>query len=323
VDGAPRAGTVLTLSHWPGTPTPPELWADLSAEIALRALARPDLLPEGVDVASVDHYDADGAISLALLCVDGLAEAHGDLLVEAARAGDFAVVTSRSAALVAFALGAILEIDCRAAESSAGDDGPPGFLSRSGQAASRALEILPELAEDPSRHETLWRAEADAFDASVAALAEGWATIEIRPAHDLAVVRVDTTHPHAPAAAWGGAPLHRAAVHSFTDQLRVATVAGERFELRYRYESWVRLVSRRPRGRVDLTAAARELDRAEPGTAHWEFDGAGAVTGALHLAADEGSSLSAEHFLEVACRHLDILDTGEPAWDPYSVPARA
>ena len=62
-----------------------------------------------------------------------------------------------------------------------------------------------------------------------------------------------------PAAAWAGAPLHRAAVHSATPCLRVATVAGRRVELRYRYESWVRLEATRPRRRVDLGALAAEL----------------------------------------------------------------
>jgi len=52
VDGAPRPGTMCTLSHWPGTPTPAALSADLSAEIVVGALAHPGLLP---DVDAVDR----------------------------------------------------------------------------------------------------------------------------------------------------------------------------------------------------------------------------------------------------------------------------
>ena len=307
VDGAPREGTVCTLSHWPGTPTPPALWADLSAEIVLRALAGSRVLPEGVDAVSVDHEDADGVISLALLCVEGLAASHAGVLVEAARAGDFGVVTDRHAALVAFAL-----------EAALGSSSGSGRPLTPGSGTEEALRVLPELVADPASHEPLWRDQAAAFDASREALTEGSAVVDERLEHDLAVVRLDDSRPPADRAAWAGAPLHRAAVHSATGCLRVATIAGKRFELRYRYESWVRLVSRRPRPRVDLSAAAKELSDAEPDGARWVFDGAGAVTPALRVAGGQPSGLDAEAFVEVVCRHLDELDRrGEPAWDPY------
>jgi hypothetical protein len=307
------------LSHWPGTPTPEELWADLSAEIVLEALARPDLLPAGVDLASIDHYDTDGVISLALLCDESLAHSHGQLLVEAARVGDFDVVMRRDAALVAFALGALLDVGCFAEEPSSTAGSRPGLLEQSARAVGEALRILPGLASDPWSHEALWHDEAAAFDAATGALVDGWASIQERPDHDLAVVRVDVGHPDASAAAWDGAPLHRAAVHSATEQLRVATMAGDRLEVRYRYESWVRLMSRRPRPRVDLSAAAHELTRAEPDATPWVFDGAGAITPALHPVGDRPSGLSPEEFLDIVGRQLEALDGAEPAWDPYPV----
>jgi hypothetical protein len=321
VDGAPRPGTVCTLSHWPGTPTPPELWHDVSAGIVMRALASPELVPDGVEAASVDHYDADGVIALALLCVDGLAVEHGPLLVEAAQVGDFDVVADRRAALVAFGVAA-LDDGARAAPvlgvAVPGADG----MDRTALAATEALRLLPALAEDPERHRELWAEEAAAFDASCAALGEGWAGIEERPGHDLAVVRVDTTHPHAPRAAWGGAALHRAAVHSATGCMRVATIAGGAVEVRYRYESWVRMVSRRPRPRVDLAPVAATQTKAESAGARWVFDGAGAITGALHVAGGAPSTLDPEHVVDVVCGAFEALDAGTAAWDPYAVPGR-
>lgn len=41
VDGSPNAGTVLTLTHWPGIAQPARLGADLSAEMAFRYLGAP------------------------------------------------------------------------------------------------------------------------------------------------------------------------------------------------------------------------------------------------------------------------------------------
>ena len=43
----------------------------------------------------IDHYDEDGVVALGLLLVPGLAERHSNLLVEAARVGDFGVVRDR------------------------------------------------------------------------------------------------------------------------------------------------------------------------------------------------------------------------------------
>ena len=308
VDGAPRAGTVLTLSHWPGTPTPAALWHDLSAGIVLEALARPGALAPDLAAATVDHLDTDGVVALALLCVPGLAAAHGPLLLEAARVGDFGVVRHRDAALVAFALEALAAAPGPGAEEPA--------LARCARVAGEALRILPSLAEDPRAHAALWGPEARAYDAAEAALVGGWATVEELPEHDLAVVRVDTRHPGAGAAAWGGAPLHRAAVHSRTERLRVLTVAGGTVELRYRYESWVRLVSRRARPRVDLDALAARLTALEGAGTRWRFDGAGAITPALAPAHGARSTLDTARLVGELAAALAVLDAGPPAWDP-------
>jgi hypothetical protein len=319
---------VCTLSHWPGTPTPEALRADLSAEIALGALARPDLLPD-VEAVTIDHYDEDGVVALALLVVEGLAETHADLLVEAARVGDFGVVRDRHAALVAFALAALADPERTPVEELRPRRRPADWLEVCSVAAAEALRLLPALAERPEDHASLWTDEAVAYDASVAAIAEGSVSIEEHPDVDLAVVRVVDavlTRPASPTR-WAGRVVHPAAVHSSTSCLRVATISGRRYELRYRYESWVRLQSRRPRRRVDLSQLAGELSAAErsaPGAtgASWAFDGAGAITPSLHLG-EQDSALDPDRFVDDIVRVLADLDTGPPAWDPYAASARA
>jgi len=322
VDGAPRPGTVLTLSHWPGTPTPEPLWADLSAEIVLRALERPGVVGT-VDAVSIDHYDEDGVVSLAMMVLDGLAEKHGDFLVEVARVGDFGVVQDRRAALVAFALGTLADAERTPVEALRPGRRPGNWLEVCSLAATEALILLPSLAAAPEEYEDLWRGEAAAFDAARRALEESVATIEELPESDLAVARVPTEveTPAIAAAAWAGRPLHPAALHSATSCLRVATIQGPRYELRYRYESWVRLCSRRPRPRVDLTRLAAQLSALERAGTAWTFDGAGAITPALGLG-DIDSSLEPERFLELVVDALAELDAGPAAWDPYGIPAR-
>ncbi len=317
VDGAPSRGAVYTLSHWPRTPTPGGLRADLSAEVARAAGARPDLLPADVDVASVDHYDVDGVVALALLVVDGLDAEHGPLLVEAARVGDFDVVTDRRAALIAFALNGLETADPEGGPGTSTPSVSRDPLERCAALTGAALDIVADLAADPDCFEPLWRAEWDAYVASERALEERWATIEEFPEIDLAVVRIDPSHDGARRAVWESAPLHRAAVHSATPCLRVATLAGDAMEFHYRYESWVRLESRRPRRRVDLDRLARDLTAAEGAGGRWVFDGAGSITGALHLSGEVTSTIDPERFLEAVCGQLATLDRGPAAWDPY------
>jgi hypothetical protein len=260
-----------------------------------------------VDVASIDHYDVDGVVALGLLVIDGLDDEHGPVLVEAARVGDFDVVTGRQAALIAFALNAVEEHH----------PAPPlDRFEHSGVVARSALDVLPRLAGDPEGFEALWGDEWSAYQASLRAVADGVVSIEEFPGHDLAVVTVD---PHHDAAfSWHAQPVHRAAVHSATDCLRVATLADGRMELRYRYESWVRLASRRPRPRVDLDPLARALTAAETASARWRFDGAGSITGSLHLEGDHmTTTIEPGRMVEMISDQLVALDGGPAAWDPY------
>ncbi len=66
------------------------------------------------------------------------------------------------------------------------------------------------------------------------------------------------------------------------------------------------------------SAAAAELTRAETAGGRWVFDGAGAITGALHLADGSHGTLDPDDVLDVVGRHLDELDAGPAAWDPYA-----
>jgi hypothetical protein len=270
-----------------------------------------------VGVASVDHYDVDGVVALALVVVDGLDAAHGPLLVEAARVGDFDVVTDPRAALIAFALNGLEAHGPRPGLGTSGPSASRDPLERCGHLTQDALDVLVDLAGDPERFQSLWRDEWDAFDSSARALEDGWASIEEIPEVDLAVVRVDPNHDAASAAAWESAPLHRAAVHSATKCSRVVTLAGDHKEFHYRYESWVRLASHRPRLRVDLERLSFTLTADEATGGRWLFDGAGSITGSLHMVGDAGSTIDPGRFLELLYGELAAEDTGPAAWDPY------
>ena len=238
----PRPGTVCTLSHWPGTPTPAELWHDVSAGIVAARPAAPG--------------------PAARRC----------------RGGHRSTTTTRTASI---ALGLLVRRRAgRRARAAAGGGGPGGRLRRGRPTAGaarwrspwragrrratparrsgvpagrrawrrhgagrrpRLATILPALADDPERFEALWRDEADAYDASVRRLAEGWATIEEHPRARPGRRPRRRAHPGRRRRGWEGAPLHPAAVHCATRACGWPPSPAAAIELRYRYESWVRL----------------------------------------------------------------------------------
>lgn len=317
IDGAARQGTAVTLSHWPRSSTPSALRRDLSAQIVLAALETGYLESSGLDVATVDHYDEDGVIALAFAIVPGLAEQHSDELVRAAAVGDFGVVVDRRAALIAFSLAALSDASRTPLQSVRAYEHERGkHLEVCALATAHVLAVIAQLADDLSRFESLWGEEAAAFDESCRAIGHR-VSIEEVPEHDLAIVRVAPDSSRAGATRWGGHVIHPAAVNTATDRLRIATVAGDRMELRYRYESWVRMESYRPRPRVDLSALASVLSGLEPTGVRWSFDGAGAARPVMKTVGQAPSGIPAEVFVSEVVEHLAELDSGPPAWDPY------
>ena len=318
VDGAPRPGTVCTLSHWPRTPTPEPLWHDVSAGIVVRALAGDGRIGDGVDAVSVDHYDADGAIALALLCVEGLAAEHGELLVEAARAGDFDVVTTPRGAQIAFALHALGDVD--------GASGVLGTAPPAGTDADRDGLGHGPGAGDPARIGRGPRAPSGAVgpgDGGVRGVARragpgvghhrgtaragprrrpGGRRPPRRRSDGVGRCRPCTAPPctrRPSASGWPRWP--QGASRSATATRRGS---GSRAD---------------DPGRVSISAGRRPSspDPRRPG-GRWVFDGAGAITGALHLADGAHGTLDPEDVLDVVGRHLDELDAGPAAWDPYA-----
>ena len=94
MDGSPTDGTLLCLSHWPGIGSPARFAADLSAEMAFSYLEAFDQHP-GAAAVSNNHFDQDGLVGVFALASPADALTRRDLLVEVARAGDFADTSSR------------------------------------------------------------------------------------------------------------------------------------------------------------------------------------------------------------------------------------
>jgi hypothetical protein len=261
VDGAPNACTVLTLSHWPGTECPPELRADLSAEMAFRYLDEGGHRHGDAEVVTNNHFDEDGLVSVFALSEPEEAQRQRALLVDVARAGDFAWFRDRRAARMSMVI---------TAHASRLD---------TASAYREMLPLLPRLAGELDAFGDLWADEDALLSASEAAIATGRVRVEERPELDLAIV---TAPP--------GPQPHPMAVHNVTGCFRILRIQGRRYELAYRYETWVQYQSRRPPPRVDLTGLAQRLSHVDPSGIAWAAGDVDDITPRLAPADDEAES---------------------------------
>jgi hypothetical protein len=314
VDGAAAPSTRLTLSHWPGSPTPVEVRADLSAQSAFLALDRPDLF-DGIDVVSNNHFDQDGLTSVYALVDPSAAVARRDLVIDVARAGDFGGFASRDAARLAIAIAAFEDPRTSPLDATLLDAPYPQTV------AVLYEELLPRLTEWLDRPEcvrALWEDEDAHLGESMDAIARGVVTIEEVPELDLAIVTVpddwSARATHRFTQEWSEA-VHPMAVNRATDRLRILLVQDHRFRLELRYESWVMFVSHPVLARPDLAPLAGSLTALEPGAAVWEADPPGALTPQLRLRAGDASALAPE---QVRARIERFLATAPGAWDPFA-----
>jgi len=313
VDGAANPATVLTLSHWPQAPCPPDLRRDLSAESALAYLDHEPLHGDATVVTN-NHFDQDGLMSVYLLVDPPGALARADRVIEVARAGDFAVTGSLDAAHVSMAIATCADEDRSPLD--------PGLFAGSYDDTTAQLyaELLPRVAtwlDDPGGCRDLWAEEDAQLRADQALFASGQVRVEEVPELDLSIVTLPASATSTGGHRFGGMwsdLVHPLALHGAIDGFAVLLVRGGSVELRYRYESWVQYQSRSVRPRVDLSPLAGRLSELEAGAGHWVFDGAGALTPALHLVGADTTSLDPD-----LIRHLtqDALRTGAPAFDPY------
>ncbi len=335
VDGAARPESVLTLSHWPQSPTPRALARDSSTQIVFAFLhaARGDIGALGARrsnaeiIAAIaaadravavtnDHFDEDGLVSVFAMTDPEAALRHEEMLVDVASCGDFGVVRSRKAARIAFAIAPLSE---EAQEAATEPDGvAKGSLGWSGTRYRAVLGRMVELLEHLEAFRGYWEEQDAAFAASLDDLGTGSVRIEEVPDVDLAVVRRDRHVERAQAEAGTGGdsavPLNEVALHSATSASRILAFDGDRCRLYLRYESWVRYVSRHVPRRPDLAPLAEELSSAEPSGIRWTADGVGAIVPQMRPETDRRTDLDPETIVSTV---VSYLRSAPPAWDPF------
>lgn len=311
VDGSPTEGTVLCLTHWPAITSPPRFAADLSAQMAFAYLDAFDL-HEPATAVSNNHFDQDGLVSLYALTRPEEALERRRMLIDVARAGDFATFDDRNAARVSMAVAAYATPG-----HSPLEDLPSDYAEMTAQLYVEMLGRIDELCDHPERYRNLWADEDATLDASEADLASGQATLEEVPDIDLAVITVAEGGPRAGGHRFGGqwaSGLHPMAIHNATDRFCVLVIRDQHYEFTYRYETWVQYRSRRPRPRRDLAALVDRLNDVETGPGRWEAGPVSGLTPTLQLHGAEQSDIGPAAFRDLLENHLR---RPPPAWNPY------
>lgn len=321
VDGAARASSVLTLSHWPQSPTPAPLARDVSAASVLeyvrlaargggassgrggRALRDALIGARAAEAVTNDHFDEDGLMSVFALVEPEAALARADLVVAVATCGDFGVVTDEAVARIAFAIAPLAASEAGAAAGTSA-------------CYAAALPRVAELLERPEHFARYAARELVEFAAGRAAIGRGEVVITEHLGLDLAVVARKAgagSSGRTPGAA-GGLPVHAAAVHSATTASRIIAFDGDCCECYLRYEGWVRTVSRRVPLRPDLAPLAAQLTDEEPSGLAWEANGVGAVVARLRPSGEGRTEIDPARIVALVG---DYLASADPAWDPW------
>lgn len=258
-------GAALVLAHWRGAPTPPLLRDDTSAGSVLRALHQPTTPGLAAPAVTANHFDVDGFVGVWSLLNPGLALEYEQVLRCTAQLGDFREWPG-PAALANHALQLVCWLNAEEKERFYPPFGAPVLRRREDEACVEKFDwFLPRFAEvlqNPTSGRAAWESEYERVQ-QAAAVMQGPATQLTRyPEIGLVVVRTPDPLPYyALFGPTGGADI----VLSIYD--------GQRYELEYKYTTWVDLESRPTLPRLPLDGLAALLNEWEATPHRWTFDG--------------------------------------------------
>jgi hypothetical protein len=303
VDSGPRAGTVLTLSHWPSSPTPPCFLADTSAE-SVFLLLRDQEIPCAKYVTA-SHYDVDALISLFAWLHPNIFMKSHDFWINVAYAGDFECFPESKTRMLARTL------------DSLGDPSvsPWGSLLTSlGKAEQHVFlfeEILPTLSNWPDilkKYPDLWNPGENLYHMTELFLR----TCNVRhvPEIDISIISSDRLPVGEDIDADPYSGLDPYAVNEVANGSLIIMAFENSIRIVQRYESWVRYVSRPIRYRRDLSPLSKWLS--EQDNAAWSYGGIQAVTPCL-MPVNGRTSLPIKWLIEQICAYNA---SAPPGWHP-------
>ena len=254
----------LVLAHWRGAATPVALRDDTSAGSVLRALRAPHTPGLEVAAVSANHFDVDGFIGVWGLLNPEQALRHESLLRLVAVLGDFRELDWADP-LAADALKLVCWLNAKEKELFYPPFGAPTLKRSEAEASAEKfawfLPAFGEILENPELGRTAWEPEYTRVQSAIEVMQSPATRLVRYPALGLLVV-------HTPE------PLPYYALFGPTAgfDIVLSCYSGQRYELEYKYTTWIDLESRPTLPRLPLTGLAARLSSLEMPPSAWVHD---------------------------------------------------
>lgn len=272
----------FTLSHWRGAPTPDSVRDDTSAGIVLHAL-RMNLADLDLPYVTANHFDIDGFVGVWSLLNPELALEHEELLRQMALIGDFRELDLNHP-LAGEALKLVCWINARERELFYKPFGADEMEEKEVIQCVKKFEyFLPrfkQVLKDPDWERGAWEDEVGDVLLGYRTLYHPNTKITRHP--DIGLVIIETPE-----------PVHYYALFSRTTgfDMVLTCYSNNRYELEYKYTTWVDIASRPTLPRLPMAPLAAKLNALEKGNHTWTYD---SVTETGPLLRLQGSVLNRE-----------------------------
>ncbi|MCR5886822.1 hypothetical protein LRS06_03350 [Hymenobacter sp. J193] len=259
----PRAA--LTLAHWRAAPTPAAYQDDTSAGSVLRALRQPAAGWAQASYVTANHFDVDGFLGVWAWLNPALALRYDELLRLAATLGDFREIDWQSP-LADQALQLVCWLNAEEKARFYEPFGAPAWRRREDEASAEKFDwFLPRfgpILENPGLGRAAWEAEYRRVKQAATRVQSPVATVGRYPEIGLTVVR--TPEP---------LPYYALFSPSIGTDIVLSLYDGQRYELEYKYTTWIDLESRPTLPRLPLDGLGAQLNARENSPHRWSFDG--------------------------------------------------
>ncbi|HEX8330108.1 MAG TPA: DUF6687 family protein [Hymenobacter sp.] len=258
-------GAALTLAHWRGAATPPALRDDTSAGAALRALHRPETPGLAAQAVTANHFDVDGFVGVWSLLHPELALQHEELLRMVAVLGDFREV-NWAHPLADDAMKLVCWLNAEEKARFYEPFGAPARRRREDEASAEKFAwFLPRFAavlQNPDDASAAWQPEYERIKTAVATLEKQLAPRRSYPA--ISLVAIEAQEP---------LPYYALFGPTAGFDIVLSLYNGNRYELEYKYTTWVDLESRATLPRLALAPLVQRLNELETSGRTWAADG--------------------------------------------------
>ncbi|MFD2247116.1 DUF6687 family protein [Pontibacter ruber] len=270
----------LILSHWRGAPTPEEVRDDTSAAMVLNAL-RLNIPGLELEYVTANHFDIDGFVGVWGLLNPELALENEELLRQMALIGDFRELDLNHP-LAGEALKLVCWINARERDlfypPFGAEQLPEAEVTLCPKKFRYFLREFTRVLKDPDWEKGVW--EDEVADVLLGYRDMYKPTTKLKRYPEIGLVIIETPQ-----------PVHYYALFSRTIgfDIVLACYDQNRYELEYKYTTWVDLATRPTLPRISMAPLAARLNELETSGRTWTHD---SITDTGPLLRLDGNKLS-------------------------------